>query len=786
MKNRTLFLITLVCVIYYPLSSFGQLPSSPKLWLRSDTGIVTNGLNLVSWGDVRDTTKKFFVPAGQGSPNYFAGNFNGRPSVSFDGLLAFLEGPPIYPTSEDYTIFIVCKVSDFTKTNNIFSGTSGHAIWLSGTRYPNVFHGNFSNVTSSGIAFGDTAMMLEVKFDQATQIASIRINDEDADSNFIGVNTDSTLFIGAYAAGNLFAGSIAEIIMYNRYLHSIEQDSIEHYLENRYGIAGPKPVPEQSIIFTSLPKVKQLYPRNGMDSTVIPITGYVKSPKADSIYLYQYRNFLRYKRISYPLVFSDSEAAFSFFEKIKAETAEYRFVVGLHNKDGWDSVIADRDSIVSGDVIFICGQSNSIFGSSTETFRNEYCRTFGNNMGQSGDTSWVMSDVSGSGGGPDVCEWGLTLQKSILYTYHIPTVIINGGVGGTQIELHQRNSVDPENLRTIYGNMLYRAKRSGLDTVAPMMFWYQGESNQPTNYYNNFKALYNSWKGDYPNLRKFYVIQIHPGCSQPGAAELRELLRTMPDSLAHIQGYCPDGAPGHDGCHYTLGNGYQVIGSQLFSILNRDFYNTPDTAGIESPNLSTAFYTDSTHSSVTLIFKPAGTIVRIPSDTIVNGITESVKDYFYFDNDTSVVSSITASHDTVTLKLKSPLSAKTISYLPDQYYNATATTYEGPWLSSQRGVGAFSFWHVPVLEPSQVGFVNDQRQSQRIVATVISKKLHLNVNEHAHIVISVYNELGQEMTKLADKEFTVGNYEFPLQQLSGAYFLRINTPSESQLIKVIL
>ena len=536
--------IIAVVFLFVPISSiYAQLPSKPLLWLKSDVGVKTSGTNVVSWNDVNDTSKKFFVPVGAGSPTVVQTGFNGHPAIALDGVTQYLEGPSIFPVAKDYTIFIVSKIGDITKTNNIFSG-AGHAIWLGGGRYANVFHGNFNTVAVAALSYGDTSMLHTVKFRQSNTFASNYINAVDADSNLIGANADPTIFIGAFQRGSLFAGSIAEIILYNTFLSKQDQDSVEHYLENRYAIAAPVVPVEGNVVFAEIPAQMQLYPRGANDSATVPISGFIKLPNIDSIYVDLYKSNFLISHIPKKLSYEGNITRFSFGILIQAEPSEYRFVVSL-KKTGWDSVVATRDSIVSGDVILICGQSNSIFGSGSETFRNQYCRTFGNNFSHSrADTLWTYSNVAQNGGGANVGEWGLILQKMLLEKNHIPTLIINGGVGGTPIESHLRNDANPTMLSSIYGSMLYRVQKANVLAAPKMMFWYQGESNAPTNYYNNFKTLYNSWKKDYPSLEKFYVMQIHTGCSDAKASQVREILRTLPDSLPNIVGHTPIRYPG--------------------------------------------------------------------------------------------------------------------------------------------------------------------------------------------------------------------------------------------------
>ena len=43
----------------------------------------------------------------------------------------------------------------------------------------------------------------------------------------------------------------------------------------------------------------------------------------------------------------------------------------------------------------------------------------------------------------------------------MPICMINGAVGGTRIDQHQRNPADPEDVATIYGRLLWRVQQAG-------------------------------------------------------------------------------------------------------------------------------------------------------------------------------------------------------------------------------------------------------------------------------------------------------------------------------------
>jgi len=309
--------------------------------------------------------------------------------------------------------------------------------------------------------------------------------------------------------------------------------------------------------------------------------------------------------------------------------------------------------------------------------------------------------------------------------------------------------------------MLYRAQKSQLAKSAKALFWYQGESNTITNYYDNFTNLYNDWMSDYPNLNKVYVIQFRPGCVESTNSPLRDLLRTLSDSLPKIVTHSTMAIPDHDGCHFEL-RGYHILGDQMFNLVNRDFYGSVDTIGICSPNIVKAFFADTNRDVIGLLFNSNGSEMRIPNDTLISSIHSSIKDYLYIGEDTGLVSDIFASKDTLWLKLSKPTEAKHISYLPDRYYHNTETTYAGPWLTNSSGVGAFSFWNVPLSDSIYTNLIFKEKSRGGFELypnpSFSSATMQFDLNKRTHVRISIFDEAGRKIIRTVDEIREAGKY----------------------------
>lgn len=456
-------------------------------------------------------------------------------------------------------------------------------------------------------------------------------------------------------------------------------------------------------VFYERPAELQLYTRDQSDSAAVRLRGIVTSPGFDSVRVTIFQNGLQWKKEGQVLTYQDSQAEFDLSPKIYAGLFEYKLTVDLISSGATSSVLT-VDSVVCGDAYILSGQSNSHLALADADYQDEFCRTFGVKTGMSNydpydpaDTLWAMAQGS-SDLGPGVGALGLYIQKNIREEYQMPTCLINGGTGGSVISEHLPNAANRTDLTTIYGKVLYRMQKAGLESVRAII-WHQGENdsdeeNTPA-YPARFTSLYNAWKNDFdPQL--IYVFQIRPGCGGSTQSAFREMQRTLPQTtgLKNVYVMATAGINGHygDGCHYNS-EGYRQMAGWLHNLIRADFYGSTDTEEIMPPDISSIVY-DRQNYEMHLTFKNTSHMAW-PADSL----GQSMKNYFYFDGDYGLVDSGWTSGNTVYLKLKGPNFVDKMTYLPDKVYNDVAATYEGPWLRNTKGIGALSFYNVPVQNP---------------------------------------------------------------------------------------
>ncbi len=457
------------------------------------------------------------------------------------------------------------------------------------------------------------------------------------------------------------------------------------------------------ISFTEQPRNLQFFARDSFDSAEVKYSGILHLPGYDSVYVEVYRNNVLWKRNSHGLNYYQGKTSFALKSKIHSELSEYKFK--LFFKSGLLSALAAAaDSLVCGDAYIIAGQSNSQPTSNLATYKNEFCRSFGvqtatynSSNYNPADTNWGISKADGAviywAGPYNVGVWGLYLQKQIAENNGVPTCIINGGRGSSTIELNLRNNFNQTDLTTTYGRLLYRVIKSGLADKIKGIFWYQGESNGGAswvNYKSNFNILYNSWKQNYPNIKKIFVFQLRPCCSEQFASQLREVQRKLPLDYSDVEVFSTAGVPDYQGCHYSF-YGYLEIAKMIYKPFAKIFYSVTDTVNMYPPEIKAAYYTSSQKNEIALLFYKSN-IARWPTDTL----GQSMKNYFYLNGYTGYIQSGTVSGDTVKLKLFSPLSATKLTYLPTVWTHVDSVVYEGPFMKNGRGIGAMSFHDFPI------------------------------------------------------------------------------------------
>ncbi|MBM3967108.1 MAG: DUF2341 domain-containing protein, partial [Planctomycetes bacterium] len=237
------------------------------------------------------------------------------------------------------------------------------------------------------------------------------------------------------------------------------------------------------------------------------------------------RAFADSKKIAERTIAPSKKGEYALSVMLPAALQKYRCEL-IAIRDDKEEILHEASDILCGDVYLIIGQSNAVatdFGKIDNPPTSPWVRTFGTTSGGEPEARrelWGDARARSQGGELEIGYWGLELGKSLAEREGVPICIINGAVGGTRIDQHQRNSEDPTDVRTIYGRLLWRVQQSGLTHGVRGIFWHQGENDQgadgPTNrfgyetYETYFVNLASTWKEDYPNIEHYFAFQIWP------------------------------------------------------------------------------------------------------------------------------------------------------------------------------------------------------------------------------------------------------------------------------------
>jgi len=299
----------------------------------------------------------------------------------------------------------------------------------------------------------------------------------------------------------------------------------------------------------------------------------------------------------------------------------------------------------------------------------------------------------------------MVLATDLVQRHGNPICIMNGAVGGTRIDQHQRNDANPHDSATIYGRLLQRIEAARLTHGIRGVLWHQGANNQgsasPTDdydwktYQQYFVNLSAAWKQDYPNIQHYYVHQVWPnGCNMGGTHAgdmLLEVQRTLPSLFSRMRmmstlGVVSDSS-GRGLCHFDL-DGYALIARQLRPLLEQDCCGLDRSAILTAPNLQRAWFSGNSRSEISLIFdQPMTWKPECGAWFELNGVA-------------APIASGTVSGNTITLHLSAATDAEAISYILGKNWDGMHQRL----LYGTNGLAALAF----TAEPIEVRQVNRQ------------------------------------------------------------------------------
>ncbi len=416
---------------------------------------------------------------------------------------------------------------------------------------------------------------------------------------------------------------------------------------------------------------------------------------ADSVFLKVYADG-KLTKTEMAKVAADKSYALS--ARLKPGLINYRVEFGTKSGTA-ETVLQTVGNLVCGDAFIIQGQSNALAtdtGEKSPPETSEWIRSYGRPPTNAKDATgnrWCLPVWRAQAGEKaELGWWGMELAKRLVASQKIPIFIINGAVGGTRIDQHQRNEGNPTDLTTIYGRMLWRVQQARLTHGIRGIIWHQGENNQGTagpggdydwkSYEDYFVEMSAGWKRDFPNVQHTYVFQIWPNsCSMAGNTGagdmIREIQRSLPRLYSNMSVMSTLGIKPPGGCHFPL-VGWAEFARLIQPLMERDNYGRKVIESITPPNLQRAHFTTAAKDAIALEF----------DQPIV--WTDALAGQFYLDGEKDKVVSGALNGNVLTLTLKEPTAATKLTYLKETAWS------QDKLLLGTNGIAALTFCDVGI------------------------------------------------------------------------------------------
>ncbi len=440
------------------------------------------------------------------------------------------------------------------------------------------------------------------------------------------------------------------------------------------------------------PEEGQFYARDDKNEGTLYYNGTLDTA-ADSVFLRLYADD---KLVSTATAKPAADKSYTLSAKLKPGLIKYKVEFGT----GKDTVLNTVGNLVCGDAYIIDGQSNALAtdtGEKSPPETNEWIRSYARpsqNPKENTGNGWVLPVWKAQKGEKaELGWWGMELAKRLVESQKMPVFFINAAVGGTRIDVHQRDAANPTDLTSIYGRMLWRVQQAKLTHGIRSILWHQGENDQgsdgPTGgygwetYHPFFIDMAAGWKTDFPNVQHYYVFQIWPNsCSMGGRLGsgdmLREKQRTLPTLFSKMSILSTLGVRPPGGCHFPL-VGWAEFARMVQPLIERDNYGKVPAGPLTAPNLRTAKFGAARDTVVLEFDQPVAWDDKLAGQ-------------FYLDGEKGKVASGSIAGNVLTLKLKDASTAAKITYLKEIEWN------QDTLLTGTNGLAALTFCNVPLAQ----------------------------------------------------------------------------------------
>jgi len=584
---------------------------------------------------------------------------------------------------------------------------------------------------------------------------------------------------------------------------------------------------QAQIEFFKLPSQLQLFPRDKNNFGNFEIKGRAKAHVKLRTKVSEMSSGKGIEALAIEL---DSAEFFTIKHKIPAGLKEYKLELFATHGSQQEQKIDSVFHLVAGDFFIVSGQSNATgaMGFNEEgywedsTYSNHFCRTIGTifqravsinqltkkpNLSEEEDYAFGYPSAIYDAFGTKGCIglWPLRILHKVITQTGIPICIVNSAMGASALSNHfaSHTPSDPMRLNagqdslhpetpSIYDRLFKKLFVNDAAAGVKAIFWYQGESDAVFNeefaeqYNQRFALLRDSWKKDFPNLEKIFVLQINTGCGAPHLGIVREQQRRMPQIFNDVVVMSTVGSAAEDRssdlCHYSFA-GAQKIGENLGPVVLKYLYNIDlDEKIIMPPYIKKVYY--SKPDEICLSFNKAVSVQQL---TEMAGGTNYITESFYRKNRIPLkLKSVMATDSNVYLQLQDTLVEVTrLTYLPDNTSTAPGL-YTGPWILNKlnANIGALSFYEMPV-EPFPNFFWADKSDSLVVYPNPVTDFVAVRSKDNITLrQLSLYDSNGKRLMEFKNNGQTgilidMREYE------DGLYFIK-HFSNRGMLVKKII
>lgn len=221
------------------------------LWLKADAGVTQSGGAVSQWDDQSGEDNHVAQSTAGRKPTYSASDseFNNLPSISFDG------GDTLFTANSlDYGAQALFLVMKLTANGYIFvHGAVDAADWcylfsdMNASSQANYGGNTVGKNLAPSWAATASAVSIRQRMDGTVAGNRIAINNSEQSVSNVGANNDFGSATAnqpvSIAADNFSVGGegfstmkVAEVILYNNDIASVDRDAVEEYLRDKYAL----------------------------------------------------------------------------------------------------------------------------------------------------------------------------------------------------------------------------------------------------------------------------------------------------------------------------------------------------------------------------------------------------------------------------------------------------------------------------------------------------------------------------------------------------------------------